>query len=299
LIPAGWQLFRPAFLATTLLSLLAGTAAALHAGIPVVWGYLPWIVLAACAAHASVNALNDYEDFRSGLDLLTKKTSFSGGSGFLVAHPEKAPTALWLAGASLALTILIGMYLTYARGYLVLMIGLIGVALIIGYTRLLTRYPLLCFMAPGLGCGVCMVLGTEYVLAGALSTCGWFMAAIFFLLYNNLLLLNQFPDIQADSKVGRRHYPIVLGKKKSLLLYAVGGSLAVFLLVVGVGNGSFPLAALTALPPSLGYIGVFYSLSKDMQNWERLVHALRLNTIHISSTALILSAAILLTSLNG
>jgi hypothetical protein len=36
-----------------------------------------------------------------------------------------------------------------------------------------------------------------------------------------------------------------------------------------------------------------------MQNWERLVHALRLNIIHISSTALILSAAILLTFLNG
>jgi len=35
-------------------------------------------------------------------------------------------------------------------------------------------------------------------------------------LVNNLLLLNQFPDVDADKTVGRRHYPIAVGRKKVL-----------------------------------------------------------------------------------
>ena len=37
-------------------------------------------------AHISVNALNEYLDFTSGLDLTTLRTPFSGGSGTLPAN---------------------------------------------------------------------------------------------------------------------------------------------------------------------------------------------------------------------
>ncbi len=36
-----------------------------------------------------------------------------------------------------------------------------------------------------------------------------------FFLVSNLLLLNQFPDLEADRSAGRRHLPIVLGRPSS------------------------------------------------------------------------------------
>ncbi|MFW2438612.1 MAG: prenyltransferase, partial [Arenicellales bacterium] len=46
-------------------------------------GLLMLVLLGALLAHISVNALNEYSDFRSGLDLTTTRTQFSGGSGAL------------------------------------------------------------------------------------------------------------------------------------------------------------------------------------------------------------------------
>lgn len=39
------------------------------------------VFIGALAAHISVNALNEYQDFHSGLDAQTQRTPFSGGSG--------------------------------------------------------------------------------------------------------------------------------------------------------------------------------------------------------------------------
>ncbi len=48
--------------------------------------FLSWALLALLGlllAHVSVNVLNDYFDYRSGVDLKTQRTPFSGGSGIL------------------------------------------------------------------------------------------------------------------------------------------------------------------------------------------------------------------------
>ena len=54
------------------------------------------IVVGALAAHVAVNALNEYQDFKSGLDNITRRTPFSGGSGTLPDRPALLGTALWL-----------------------------------------------------------------------------------------------------------------------------------------------------------------------------------------------------------
>ena len=35
----------------------------------------------------------------------------------------------------------------------------------------------------------------------------------------NLLLLNQFPDAEADKTVARKHYPILIGKRASAVIF--------------------------------------------------------------------------------
>lgn len=45
------------------------------------------VLLGALLAHAAVNLFNEHHDYRSGLDALTQRTAFSGGSGALQASP--------------------------------------------------------------------------------------------------------------------------------------------------------------------------------------------------------------------
>ena len=170
--------------------------------------YVILSLVGAIMAHISVNALNEYFDFRSLLDTKTKRTPFSGGSGTLPAKPEIAPYALWIGVVSLIITILIGVYFLSVYGLGLLPLGTLGVVLIVLYTVWITRLPLLCLFAPGLGFGPVMVVGTHYVLTGAYALEAWISSLVPFFLVSNLLLLNQFPDIEADQEVGRRHYQL-------------------------------------------------------------------------------------------
>jgi 1,4-dihydroxy-2-naphthoate octaprenyltransferase len=176
--------------------------------------------LGALAAHISVNALNEYYDFKSGLDLRTRRTPFSGGSGTLAAHPEAARTALRTGLVALAVTALIGIYFMFVWGLALLPLGLVGLLVVVTYTSWITRSPFLCLLAPGLGFGLLMVMGTDFVLTGGYSWTAAVVSLVPTFLVSNLLLLNQFPDVEADRSVGRRHYPIVIGRQASSWIYA-------------------------------------------------------------------------------
>jgi len=204
-------------------------------------------LIGAVCAHISVNALNEYHDFKSGLDLRTERTPFSGGSGTLPAKPELAGLALGAGLISMAITGLIGLYFLTVQGLAILPLGLLGLIVIAIYTRWLTRSPLLCLIAPGLGFGTLMVMGTDLVLSGGYSWTAFFASLLPFFLVNNLLLLNQFPDAPADQSIGRNHYPIVIGRRKSSLIYAAFLLLAYLSIVAGVCLGHLPPATLLGL----------------------------------------------------
>jgi len=63
-------------------------------------------------------------------------------------------------------------------------------------------------IAPGAGFGIVMVAGNFSVIA-AYDQLAYLTLLLPFCLSNNLLLLNQYPDIHADKNVGRRTFPIV------------------------------------------------------------------------------------------
>jgi len=177
------------------------------------------VLIGAVAAHISVNALNEYFDFRSGLDLRTQRTPFSGGSGTLAAQPAMAPKALATGLVAMAVTAVVGLYFVFVRGTGLLPLGLAGLLIIAIYTVWLTRYPLLCLVAPGLGFGTFMVMGTGFALTGQYSWIAFVASLVPFFLVNNLLLLNQFPDVEADRSIGRKHFPIVIGRRASSWIY--------------------------------------------------------------------------------
>ncbi len=239
---------RPPFLLLGPACIFLGIAAALWINHGVVdAGHAILCLVAAVLAHISVNALNEYYDFKSGLDYETQKTPFSGGSGTLPSHPELAGSTLQIGWASLILTAVIGIYFISVRGWALLPLGLLGLLLVYTYTVYLNRLPLLCLIAPGLGFGIVMVMGTVYVLTGAYSWTAFFASLVPFFLVSNLLLLNQFPDVPADQKIGRLNYPIVAGKKTSALIYTIFMMLTFVSIVLGIALQFLPVWTLLGL----------------------------------------------------
>ena len=241
------QSARGPFLILTPMCVLAGVGAVVEQGIAVQLTDLLLVLLGAMCAHISVNALNEYLDFRSGIDLHTQRTPFSGGSGGLPQHPQEAGGVLMLGIVTLAITILTGFYFLFQGEYGLLPLGLAGVVIIIAYTRPINRSPWLCLIAPGFGFGLAMVAGTGYALGASDSATLWLAALVPFFLVNNLLLLNQYPDIEADRAGGRRHFPIAYGVKNSTLVFALNLLATALTIVIGVALGSFPLWSLLAL----------------------------------------------------
>ncbi len=223
---------------------------------------LAWLVfVGAVCAHISVNALNEYFDFKSGLDLKTDKTPFSGGSGALPAHPAAASATLAVGIVALFITCAIGVYFLMKRGVLILPIGVAGVLLVALYTRWINRMPVFCLLAPGGGFGLLMVVGTQVVLSDTYSINAILVSLIPFLLLNNLLLLNQYPDVIADKNSGRRTFPIVYGVHASNVVYALFLLGAYSLMLGYIYWGIVPaLGVIALLPMALSLFALFGAL---------------------------------------
>jgi 1,4-dihydroxy-2-naphthoate octaprenyltransferase len=234
--------------------------------------YLILAFIGAVCAHISVNTWNEYFDFKSGLDLASERTPFSGGSGTLQERPDIAPIALGIGVVGLVTTSVIGIYFLIVRGWALLPLGALGILVIVVYTGWITRLPLVSLIVTGLGFGLLMVMGTDYVLTGQYSWTAFFASLSPFFLGNCLLLLNQFPDVEADRSVGRRNLPILIGRQRSSIVYALFLVATYLSMVAGVWLGHLPAAVLLGLltlPLAvLAAIGV-YRYANDLPNLLR------------------------------
>jgi 1,4-dihydroxy-2-naphthoate octaprenyltransferase len=238
---------RPNFLILTPICILLGLGSVLLSGNDVAWGLFAIVMLGGLTAHISVNALNEYMDFQSGLDFKTDRTPFSGGSGTLVMQPRLAPYALVIGVVSLLITLLSGLYLLQRVGWGLLPIGAFGVLIILSYTGWINRNRMLVLIAPGIGFGPLMVIGTHYALTAEYSLTALLLSMVPFFMVNNLLLLNQLPDVDADRGVGRDNFAIAWSSAKSAGLFLVFSILAYGMIILGVALDRLPWVALIGL----------------------------------------------------
>jgi 1,4-dihydroxy-2-naphthoate octaprenyltransferase len=273
---------------------LLGTGAAVYRGGRVSWLQFALVLLGAVAAHISVNAYNEYQDFRSGLDARTRRTPFSGGSGLLPAHPTLARAVFAMATAALLLTCLIGLYFLRLRGVAMLYVGIPGVLVVACYTPWMIRRPWLCLFAPGLGFGTCMVLGTCVALSGHYTWTAFFASLAPFCFVSDLLLLNQFPDIDADRMVGRRHLPIVLGVRKSSVIYILFLLLGYLSIGVGVWLRYLPPGCLLGEVTLLLAVPAMFRAYRYGEQHEQLLPALGCNVMINLLTPILLAVGLYL-----
>jgi len=260
---------RLPFLLLTPVCLAVGFAAALylHGEMDIKLGFM--VLLGGLMAHISANTLNEFLDYNSGLDLVTKRTPFSGGSGSIPGCPQSKKAVLVAALASLFIAMFVGSYLSLLKGWPVLLICFTGIALITLYTRFINRQPWLCLISPGMAFGPLFVLGayisvTEMTKIDSLSLLMVGFASLLpFFLVNNLLLLNQIPDIKADAQVGRRTFPVRYGLDAAARIYLLGIALACLSMAVGIVAGLLPPGCLFVLPVLIVGVGIYFGLMRN------------------------------------
>jgi 1,4-dihydroxy-2-naphthoate octaprenyltransferase len=242
---------RPQFLTLSLVLVILGTAMAFYDGVfhPL---HTILVLVGLLLVHIGVNTLNDYFDYKSGIDLKTQRTPFSGGSGILVAGELSAKKVFWFGTISFILAIPIGAYFILTVGWLLLPIFIIGTLFVFFYNTYFAKIgsgsPEFC---AGLGMGTLPVLGIHIILTQGFSPSALYATIPSGILVCNLLLLNEFPDVEADKVGKRKTLPIILGKDKAVIVYTTLTVLIYVWIVLGVIlqiMPAFTLIALLTLP---------------------------------------------------
>ncbi len=194
------------------------------------WLHTLLALVGLAAMHIAVNAFNEASDMANGIDLATVRTPFSGGSGTLPAGLLSVTGARIVAAVGLGIGLAIGGYFLVVIGWALLPILALGVLAVVAYSPWMLRIGLGEVFA-GLGLGALPVLGTALVQDGIIGPAAIAVSVPAFFMTFNLLLLNEFPDEQADRAGGRRHLVILLGRRRAAQLYA-GACLATALAIL-------------------------------------------------------------------
>lgn len=244
---------RPLFLLGSVGLALLGTSIAwwdgffnLHHAVLAFIGLLLW--------HVSVQVLNDYFDYRSGVDLKTQRTPFSGGSGILPAQLFKPESVFKFGLLTFALAVPIWIYFLIEKGVLLLPVLAVGAVCVLLYTPVLTRWKV-AEVSSSLGLGALPILMFYFVQTGDYATVAVVGAVASGILMFGIHLLNQFPDVEADKVGGKKTLPIVMGRRRASWLYLAGTVTFYTWVISWVALGTMPPAALVSLltvPLALG-----------------------------------------------
>jgi 1,4-dihydroxy-2-naphthoate octaprenyltransferase len=252
--------------------------------------------------HGSVDALNDWHDYdKTGIDKATRQTPFSGGSGLIPTGKLTAKDALIVGVGTLAVGCAIGVYLVVRTmmagwGPTLLVVGVLGALSVVLYTPVLNKVGLGEIFA-GLGLGTLPVIGTYFLMTGTIDTVAWVSSIPAFLLTYNLLLLNEFPDMEADLAGGRRHMVILLGKANARWLYVAAEVGAYVAIAVGVALGILTPWALVALVAGIFAFKAIAGAIKDYDSFEALIPAQGANVIAVLATNALLAVGYLVAAL--
>jgi 1,4-dihydroxy-2-naphthoate octaprenyltransferase len=240
---------RAPFLALPVTLVAAGGAAAFYEQ-DFVWMHTLLALLGLVLLHMAVNIFNEWSDMRSGIDLATRRTPFSGGSGTLPAGGMSLRAALIFGVVCAAIGLGIGIWFLTKLGWVLLPVMIAGAFCVVGYTDFLARIGL-GELAAGFGLGCLPVVGTGLVQSGNINHTVVAASLPAFFMTFNLLLLNELPDEQADRAGGRRNLVLLLGRKGAARVYAAAGIATPVAIVATIVAGWLPVVTLAAALPSL------------------------------------------------
>jgi len=224
---------RPWSFTMSLISVSVGTLIAAEEG-PILWGWYALVCLGIVCFHATANVYNDFFDTRYQVDQLDSPTARYRLQPILTGM--FTPRQLLIEGMVLnAITITIGLILSFQRSFLVFWIGFIGFLASVFYTAGPVKYK---YRAMGelfvfLMWGPLMFEGAYAVQRLALSTKVLYLSIPFGILVALVLLANNIRDIDYDSRQKIKTISILLGGRQSFRVYA-GLILAAYLYIIAM-----------------------------------------------------------------
>jgi len=220
------------------------------------------------ALHASVDLLNDYWDFKRGIDTATKRTKMSGGTGVL---PEGLlnPSSVYRAGiAFLVLGGVVGAYFVMTHGIIIAAILGFAILSIYFYSTKIVDSGLAEFFVSLKG--TLIVLGAYFIQTNQLTSEAVLGGIVVGVLSSLVLFIASFPDFEADKSKGRKTLVIVSGKKKAIYIFWAFPIISLGSLIFGVWLELFPISALIALVPIPLIILAGVGLGKNYKNTDLL-----------------------------
>ncbi len=210
---------RPWSFTMTAISVGVGGAVAALDGAFDVWRFLLTLVGAICV-HGATNLINDYFDYKSGVDRPGAPTTLYR------PHPlvQGVISPRAVLGVSLGLygvAALIGLYLAWLAGLGLLWFVVGGALASFFYTAgpIQYKYIALGELSVFLMWGPLMVGGAYFVQQGSVSPQAILISLPFGVLVALVLLANNLRDIDYDGSVGIRTVGTLLGARKTLYLY--------------------------------------------------------------------------------
>ena len=221
------------------------------------------------ALHASVDLLNDFWDFKRGIDTKTKRTKMSGGTGVLPEGLLK-PSSVYRAGVAF---LIIG---SVIGGYFVITDGII-VGIILGFAILSIYFYSTKIVDSGLGeffvavKGSMIVIGTYYIQSGEITIESILGGIVVGVLSSLVLFIASFPDHDADKSKGRKSLVIAVGKQKAAKLFWIFPTLSYCAIIIGVSTNLFPILSLITLLTIPLMIKSGLGLQKNFDSIDNLV----------------------------
>ncbi len=200
---------RPKTLLAAVVPVIVGSALAINKGkFVLLYSFIA--LLCSILIQVGTNYVNDLYDFLKGADTIKRKGPLRVLSNGLISVTEmKVGSVLVFFTA-----FLLGLYLVFVGGKIVLIIGILSIIAGIAYTA--GPFPL---AYNGLGdlfvfifFGVVGTMGTYFIQTKEFSLLSFLTSIPVGALITNILVVNNFRDIEEDKNAGKKTLAVILGK---------------------------------------------------------------------------------------
>jgi 1,4-dihydroxy-2-naphthoate polyprenyltransferase len=231
--------------------------------------FIAALVALVCALLIQVgtNFVNDLYDYLSGADNESRKGPTRALAAGLITINEMKAAIITV----FLVTFILGLYLVYISTWITLLIGLLSIFAGIAYTA--GPYPL---AYNGLGdvfvflfFGVVGTVGTYYVQVVDISPLVFWASIPVGALITNILVVNNYRDIDEDREVGKNTLAVKMGRKFTryqYLIFMILSYLILFVVYFTFNQNLFVFLPLLTLPIAIKLIIMIFSYKGDELN---------------------------------
>ena len=273
---------RIKFLLASVIAVSLGLSLAWYSGHPIDILHAFLTFAGVISLHASVDLLNDYWDFKRGIDTKTKRTKMSGGTGVLPEGLLK-PKSVYIVGvAFLILGAIIGIYFVFIFGITIGLILGFAILSVIFYSTKIVNWGLAeVFVTIK---GTLIIIGTYFIQSQNIDDFTVLAGIVVGIFSSLVLYVASIPDHNIDKEKGRRTLIIIFGKTNAVKIFLIFPILAYGIIIYGVMSGLFPIYSLIVILAK-PFLIIAISHLKSFEKSENILLSSMTNTLYFSRIA--------------